>query len=456
MLNISKERIVDYVKSGDYKCFQILENKDNPKLLLRVFSGAILLGIAALFLPWTQNIRATGYVTSLNPFNRPQTVQALIGGKIEKWYVNEGDIVKAGDTIILISEVKEEYLDPEILPNTEGQIIAKSQASGAYSDKAENLKDQLLALQNTLDIKLQQNDIKLKQNSLYYQSDSLELEAAKVKLKNTKNQLERIKQLYNDGIKPLVDYENKNFEYQDAQAKVTNYTNKLNALVNERQIIENDIEGIKNEYRDKIAKSRSELNSAMSSKFNADADVNKLQSQYNAYSERQANYAIKSPIDGVINTALQTGIGEIIKNGERIVNIVPSNYTLAVEMFIDPVDVPLLDVGEKVRILFDGWPAIVFSGWPNTSYGTFGGKVYMIENNISENGKYRVLVEPDETEESWPAELRIGGGANTITLLKNVSVGYELWRQLNGFPPDYYKKSDENSLKVKAPLKRIK
>lgn len=456
MLNISKERIIDYVKSEDYKCFQLLENKDNPKLLMRVFSGAILLGIAALFLPWTQNIRATGYVTSLNPYNRPQTVQSVIGGKIEKWYVNEGDVVKAGDTIIIISEVKEEYLDPEILPNTENQIIAKSQASGAYSEKAENLKDQLLALQNTRDIKLQQNNIKLKQNSLYYQSDSLELEAAKVKLKNTKNQLERIKQLYNDGIKPLVDYENKNFEYQDAQAKVTSYTNKLNALVNERQIIENDIEGIKNEYRDKIAKTRSELNSALSSKFNADADVNKLQSQYNTYSQRQANYVIKSPIDGVINSALQTGIGEIIKNGEDIVNIVPSDYTLAVEMFIDPVDVPLLDVGEKVRILFDGWPAIVFSGWPNTSYGTFGGKVYMIENNISPNGKYRVLVEPDETEESWPAELRIGGGANTITLLNNVSVGYELWRQLNGFPPDYYKKSDENSVKVKAPLKRVK
>ena len=262
--------------------------------------------------------------------------------------------------------------------------------------------------------------------------------------------------MYEKGIKPLVDFENKNFEYQEAQAKVTSLQNKLSALNNERNIITSEIAGIENDYRDKIAKSRSDQMSAMSSKYNADADVNKLQSQYNAYSQRQNNYYIKSPIDGVVNTALQSGIGEIINNGERIVNIVPLDYRLAVEMFIDPVDIPLLGVGEKVRILFDGWPAIVFSGWPNTSYGTFGGKVYMIENNISDNGKYRVLVEPDEQEHEWPTELRIGGGANTITLLNDVMVGYELWRQLNGFPPDYYGKTKSKNVKVKAPLKRYK
>lgn len=456
MLNISRVRVHDVITSRNYSSFKLLDEKSNPNRLIRIFSFSILLGIAALFLPWTQNIRAGGYVTSLNPYNRPQTVQALIGGRIEKWYVNEGDIVKAGDTIIRISEVKEEYLDPDILSNTGNQIEAKSQASGAYSMKAESLRDQLDALEKTRDIKLKQNEIKLQQNRLYFQSDSLELEAAKIKLQNAGNQLNRLKTLYDKGVRPLVDVENKNFELQEAQAKVTSLTNKLDALDNDRRIIQAEISSITNEYRDKIAKARSELMTALSSKYNTDADVNKLQSQFNAYTQRQENYYIKSPIDGVINSALQSGIGEIISNGERVVNIVPSDYTLAVEMFIDPVDVPLLDVGEKVRILFDGWPAIVFSGWPNTSYGTFGGKVYMIENNISDNGKYRVLVEPDEEEQPWPAELRIGGGANTITLLNDVKVGYELWRQLNGFPPDYYDKDGDKGVKVKAPLKRIK
>jgi hypothetical protein len=43
--------------------------------------------------------------------------------------------------------------------------------------------------------------------------------------------------------------------------------------------------------------------------------------------------------------------------------------------------------------------------------------------------------------------VKIGSGARGVALLNSVPVWYELWRQLNGFPPDYYtsmqKKTDE-------------
>jgi hypothetical protein len=108
-------------------------------------------------------------------------------------------------------------------------------------------------------------------------------------------------------------------------------------------------------------------------------------------------------------------------------------------MYIKPIDLPLIEKGSPVRIQFDGWPAIVFSGWPNTSYGTYGGKVFAIDNFISDNGKYRVLVAPDPNDHEWPTALRVGAGANNMLLLKDVPIWYELWRQINGFPPDYYK-----------------
>ena len=146
----------------------------------------------------------------------------------------------------------------------------------------------------------------------------------------------------------------------------------------------------------------------------------------------------------------------MIKNGDDLVTIMPSNYDLAVEMYVEPIDVPLLKIGQEVRIWFDGWPAIVFSGWPNASVGTFGGKVFAIDNFISDNGKYRVLVSEDPAELPWPDEVRVGGGANSITLLKNVKVGYEIWRQLDGFPPDYYASTDGEDVKTKAPLKKVK
>jgi hypothetical protein len=116
----------------------------------------------------------------------------------------------------------------------------------------------------------------------------------------------------------------------------------------------------------------------------------------------------------------------------------PSKYDIAVETFVDPIDMPLVHPGEKVRIWFDGWPTIIFSGWPNMSYGTFGGVIVAAENFISPNGKYRVLIAQDPNEEPWPKELSIGAGANTFALLKNVPIWFEIWRQLNGFPPDYY------------------
>jgi hypothetical protein len=117
----------------------------------------------------------------------------------------------------------------------------------------------------------------------------------------------------------------------------------------------------------------------------------------------------------------------------------PSKYDIAVETFVNPIDLPLIRKGDKVRVWFDGWPTIVFSGWPDMSYGTFGGRIVAIENFISPNGRYRILVAPDQNEDKWPKQLSIGAGAQTITLLDNVPIWFEAWRTLNGFPPNYYK-----------------
>jgi hypothetical protein len=137
--------------------------------------------------------------------------------------------------------------------------------------------------------------------------------------------------------------------------------------------------------------------------------------------------------------AKKAGINEIIKEGEMIVEIVPQEVELAVEIFVDPFDLPLVNIGQKARFMFDGFPTIVFSGWPQTSIGTFGGKVIAVETNRNVNGKFRVLLVQDPEDRKWPPELKIGTGALSIALLKDVPVWYELWRNINGFPPEFYK-----------------
>ncbi|MEM1216715.1 MAG: HlyD family secretion protein, partial [Bacteroidota bacterium] len=204
----------------------------------------------------------------------------------------------------------------------------------------------------------------------------------------------------------------------------------------------------------KIAKARSDRYSTLSDRFNAEGELNKMKIQVESYQLRQQFYYIVAPQDCYITQAEKVGIGETIKAGDAIVSIMPANFELAVSMHVRPMDLPLIQMGERVGFIFDGWPAIVFSGWPDLSVGTYRGTVVAIDNNIDKNGRYRILVAPDPGDREWPMALRPGSGAQGIALLGHVQVWYELWRQLNGFPPDYYQEEGEETKKKKKKLKR--
>jgi multidrug resistance efflux pump len=201
---------------------------------------------------------------------------------------------------------------------------------------------------------------------------------------------------------------------------------------------EMELTSISAQYVDDIAKAESEKFSALSTLYEAEATVTKIQNDLTNYQIREGMYVIRAPQSGFITEVIRTGIGEAVKSGEPIVTIAPNDVDLAVEMYVEPVDLPLMDIGREVQIQFDGWPAVVFSGWPNTSFGTYSGRVYAIDRVIHKNGKFRLLVAPDEAREPWPSALRVGGGASSMILLDDVAVGYELWRQINGFPPNFY------------------
>ena len=154
-----------------------------------------------------------------------------------------------------------------------------------------------------------------------------------------------------------------------------------------------------------------------------------------------------SPQSGYVVRALRAGIGETVKEGESIAQIMPENFEMAVEMYVEAMDVPLIGLERKVRIEFDGWPALQFSGWPNVSVGTFGGIVRVVDRVNSKGGKFRILVTPDPDEEPWPEQLRMGSGTKGWVMLNNVPVWYEIWRQLNGFPPSLYDAPEDGSEK---------
>lgn len=441
MLNISNNKINQYVEQDKYSALNYVDKLSSGKVFMKIMMSFSILGFIIMFLPWTQNIRASGKVTTLKPDQRPQTIHSIIGGRIEKWFVQEGDFVSKGDTILFISEIKDKYFDPNLLDRTEEQVKAKEFAVKSYMEKVKSLDNRIDAMTQTGKLKLEQTKNKFKQAQLKILSDSTDYEAAKINFDIANEQYERLKKLYDDGLKSLTDLENRKNKMQEAQAKKISAENKLLTSRNELINAEVELNSIQAQYRDDIAKAESDKFTALSNMYDAEATVTKLQNQYSNYSFRSNLYYIKAPQDGYVTKAIQVGLGETIKEGASIVSIMPADYSLAVELYVKPIDLPLIEKGQEVRIQFDGWPAIVFSGWPNTSYGTYGGTVFAIDNFISDNGKFRVLVMPDITEYPWPDALRVGGGTNNMMLLKEVPVWYELWRQLNGFPPDFYKTS---------------
>mgnify|MGYP001217588602 FL=1 len=447
MLNITKNRIDPFVKMDEFKSIEIFKQQKHYLVIRKIIWGFILLLVLFMFLPWTQNISGSGSVTTLKPNQRPQTIHTAIAGRIEKWYVQEGDFVKKGDTILFISEIKEDYLDPNLIENTGKQVNAKVKAVQSYSDKVKALEIQMGAIQNEKNLKIKQAQNKLKQAYLKVQSDSIDFEASKTQLKIAQTQYNRSINLNKEGLKPLTDVEEKRLKLQETEAKIITQENKYIASKNEVLNATMELNRISAEYAEKNAKASSDKQTALSVQFDTEAQVNKLKNQYSNYQIRNGMYYITAPQDGYVNRALQSGIGETIKEGTAVVSIMPYKYDIAVETYIEPMDFPLINKGEKVRVWFDGWPTIVFSGWPDMSYGTFGGIIVAKENFISENGKYRVLIAPDPKDEKWPSQLSIGAGTQSLALLNDVPIWFEIWRTLNGFPPNYYQPTTKENPK---------
>ncbi|MEK0423623.1 MAG: hypothetical protein RLZ95_1533 [Bacteroidota bacterium] len=406
--------------------------------------GVFIFLLIVLFLPWTQNISTNGNVTSLYQDQRPQQINSIIPGRIVKWYIKEGDFVKKGDTIVQLADTKDDYLDPQLVERTQDQLNAKEQKRTFYNEKISAIESQIGAIENNRDLKISSLENKIIQIKRKIIGDSSEVVAAEVDYKIATEQLTRGKQLYNQGVISLVEFERRTNQNNKALAVLTEKQQKLLNGRQELNIIQIDINAAKQEANDKIFKSKGEIATSRGELAGTDGDVAKNKNELANYISRGSQKWLIAPQDGQIIKAKKSGINEIVKEGEMIVEMVPAKVDNAVELFVSPMDLMLINPGQKVRMIFDGFPAIVFSGWPDNSYGTFAGEILMVENNRNENGKFRILVVPDVKEKKWPKELKIGTGAKGFALLKTVPVWYELWRQINGFPPDFYKSKSSN------------
>ncbi|QEM10605.1 HlyD family secretion protein [Mucilaginibacter rubeus] len=427
-----------------------LINVNGSRTLGRIIVIFLVLFIVILMLPWRQTIPGKGTVTALRPEDRPQTVQNQIGGRIECWAAREGQEVKKGDTILVISETSQSYFDPELPQRLDEQLEAKKDSEVAASQKMDATNAQIKAMTSGLRFQLSAAENKVQQSLNYVKIDSADLVAVQNYYETTRVRLNRYESGYKNGLFSLTDIETRRLKLQEDNAKVIGQQNKLSnskqALLNARI----DLDNIKAKYQESLAKAQSDMSSAISSRASARGEIAKLRNDISNITVRRGLYVVRAPQDGFVVKTLKAGIGENIKEGESIATLQPKNPLVAAELYVNAMDVPLILDTSDVRLQFEGWPSVQFSGWPSVAVGTFAGKVWAIDRVSSKGGKYRLLIRQDKSlpanDEPWPAQLRQGSGVYGRIILRSVPLWYEIWRQLNGFPPSLEKEPSDKEI----------
>ena len=438
MVNESKKTVERNVDENSSLSMANLISSSGSRLLGRVMIGVSILFIIILLLPWRQTISGRGVVTALRPEDRAQTIQNQIGGRIEHWAVREGEQVKKGDTILIISETNQSYFNPELPERLDEQLAAKRGGEVAAEQKIAATNAQITALTSGLRIQLSAAENNVVQARNNVRIDSAELVAIRNFYQTSKSRLERYEVGYKNGLFSLTDIETRRLKLQEDKAKEVSQENKLNSS---RQSLENaviELDNIRAKYNQSLAAAQADRSSALSGRASVKEEIARLRNEMSNVDIRRELYVVRAPQDGYIVKTLKAGIGENIKEGESVATLQPLSPQVAAEIYVDAMDVPLILDSSNVRLQFEGWPSVQFSGWPSVAVGTFGGKVSVIDR-VSTDGKYRVLVRQlrdiPKNDEPWPIQLRQGSGVYGRVILRTVPVWYEIWRQLNGFPP---------------------
>lgn len=443
--------------------------------LLVLLAGTLM---AMFFLPWQQTVVGSGNVVAFAPLERQQTVQAPIKGRIVSWGENirENVWVKKGEKILEIQDI-----DPQYLQRLQNQVDATSRQLEANREQLAALERQLAANQTIVETYEAQvtaftsvrdeivaaADEYIKMASQKVKAEEESLAASVAAEAQAKADFERQKTLFEEGLASELKMQLAERKDKEALAKVKQREAYVQAAKNELQAKRNERTAKEQEAQTKIDSAEAYLRKARSDIAKAESEIAKAQSEVTKTEKellemevklaRQQSQTVVAPRDGYIMKLFANQGGEIVKQGDPLLLFVPETKDRAVQIWVNGNDAPLIEPGRHVRIQFEGWPALQFSGWPSVAVGTFGGRVAAVDATDDGNGQFRILVVPDPNDSPWPSNryLRQGVRANAWVLLDQVSLGYEFWRRMNGFPPAINSKKPQE-VKVPDSLKKMK
>lgn len=379
-----------------------------------------------LFLPWQQNVTALGKVTAFSPTERTQTIDAPVGGIITKWHVQEATKVKKGDLLIEVSDIDAQFKDRLEYQrnNLQDKLLAKEQELKTYQLQQQNLL-------NSQDARITSSQFKLDVANQKILAASEAISASEATVDAATQQINRLQRLLQDGLVSKRDVEVAERDQIIATRNLNSSRAQFNSAKAEAQSAKVEIEQIKADTQATL-----ESNNAIINKIKGElADTQNSLAGSEISLSRQSMQRIVAPRDGTIYRLPVNSQSQVVSQGQPLLVILPDTEERAVELWVDGRDAPLIVKGSEVRLEFEGWPAIQVAGWSNIGFGTFPGKVAFVDPTDNGTGNFRVMIIPSNKE--WPSArfLKQGISAKGWILLNKVTIGYEIWRLLNGFPP---------------------
>ena len=386
--------------------------------------AVLLIGLLAL--PWQQNVSGSGELIAFAPKGRQQTIGAPIEGVVLTWFVQEGAELKAGDPVVEMSDNDAQFVDRI---NTQ-RDSAEAQRRN-YFEKVESLRALVANSGESLTAAVAGATAKVSQAEQKLRAARQKLEAADAAFETARLNVERQRALRSEGLVSQRDLEvtilkatKSRTERDAAQAELTGAGLALGGA---RQ----DLNKARADGSSKVEDTRAKLNAARAELAGVEAKLAEIDVKL----ARQAQRIVRAPVDGILLQVLALPRAQQVKKGESLGVIVPAGGTRAAALVVDGNDAAIVTPGRRVRLQFEGWPAVQFAGWPSVAAGTFGGRVQFVDSASNQQGNFRVVVMPDEEDQPWPEDrfLRLGARTKGWILLDEVSLGYELWRRFNGF-----------------------
>ncbi len=388
----------------------------------------IVVALALTITPWQQNVTGSGRVMAFSPEERQQNIEAPVDGRIARWHVVEGSSVKKGDPIVELTDN-----DPAIIERLTQERDQMVGTEVAAVRRVKTIEDRIRALELSQKTGVSAAKARVQMSIDRIGAAQQSLEASKAALTTAKIQQERQSNLAKKGLTSTRNVELAELDYAQKVADVERATNSLNAAKSEKLSLDSELLRTDADAGSRIDEAWGAHASGESDIAKARAEVTKVEVRL----ARQNTQRVMAPVDGKIFRVVARQNGELLKAGDQIAILVPNTTNDVVELWMNGNDVPLISEGRPVRLQFEGWPALQFAGWPSIAVGTFGGHVQLVDSTDNGAGKFRVLIKPDPNDEPWPTKsyLRQGVRANGWVLLNQVPLGFELWRQFNGFPP---------------------